>query len=481
MRLVCLEAQKGEINWTQPLANVRDRLLLDVGRRMRGVNLAYGGGMLVCPTNAGAVLGVDLLTHSLVWAHSYREEQPNQEMPMMRRGMPWNGYMINHNLNSDWKASAPVIQDGKVVFTAPDGDAVYCLNLRDGTQLWKESRGEDVYLAGVYSGKVVLVGRNYCRALHLEDGKPLWRVETGTPSGQGVASNGTYYLPLKAGIPSKEPEVCAINLSKGTVESRTKSRKKEVPGNLIFYDGDVLSQTVLAVSAYPQLSVRLAQIDQALQKNPNDPVGMTDRGELKLDKGDLKGAVEDLRTALSNKPPPDVLPRTRQAIRKSYRFVPGRFRRQREISERIQGPVPGADSAGRHGGRPAKARRGAAAPGGELPLLTRQRTRAAGPAGRRLSRLSRLRLAIGEPGTGEPPGRPGGKGPPGCLGAGPHRRHGRAGQRPGTEAARKGDRAAVGKSSLEQGSRGATALRPAFWLVVQGRQRSSTSPGRATH
>ena len=314
LRLVCLEAQKGEINWTQPLANVRDRLLLDVGRRMRGVSLAYGGGMLVCPTNAGAVLGVDLLTHSLVWAHSYREEQPNQEMPMMRRGMPWNGYMINRNLNSDWKASAPVIQDGRVVFTAPDSDAVYCLNLRDGTPLWKESRGEDLYLAGVYSGKVVLVGRNYCRALHLEDGKPLWRVETGIPSGQGVASNGTYFLPLKAGIPSKEPEVCAINLSKGTIESRTKSRKKEVPGNLIFYDGDVLSQTVLAVSAYPQLSVRLAQIDQALQKNPNDPVGMTDRGELKLDKGDLKGAVEDLRTALSNKPPPDVLPRTRAKL-----------------------------------------------------------------------------------------------------------------------------------------------------------------------
>jgi outer membrane protein assembly factor BamB/tetratricopeptide (TPR) repeat protein len=314
LRLVCLDAQKGEVNWTQPLANVRDRLLLDVGRRMRGVNLAYGGGMLVCPTNAGAILGVDLLTHSLVWAHPYREEQPSPEAPIMRRGMPWNGSMMNHNLNSDWKASAPIIQDGKVVFTPPDGSAVYCLNLRDGSELWKDSRGDDVYLAGVYGGKVVLVGRTSCHALRLGDGKSLWSVETGTPSGEGVASNNTYYLPLKSGIPSKEPEVCSINLDKGIVEARTRSRKKEVPGNLVFYDGDVLSQTATSIAAYPQLRIRLAQIDQALEKNPKDPVGLTDRGELKLDKGDLNGAVEDLRTALSNKPPPDVLPRTRTKL-----------------------------------------------------------------------------------------------------------------------------------------------------------------------
>jgi outer membrane protein assembly factor BamB len=314
LRLVCLDAQKGDINWTQPLANVRDRLLLDVGRRMRGVNPAYGGGMLVCPTNAGAILGVDLLTHSLVWAYSYRDEGPSQEAPniiMPGRRPAWNNFMLNHNLNSDWKASAPIIQDGKVVFTPPDGNAVYCLSLRDGTQLWKETRGDDLYLGGVYNGKVILVGRNSCRALGLADGKQLWKTDTGLPSGQGVASDNVYYLPLKAGIKSKEPEVCAINLDKGVVEARTKSRKKEVPGNLVFYDGDVISQTATTIAAYPQLRIRLAQIDQALQKNPHDAVGLTDRGELKLDKGDLQGAVEDLRTALANKPPADIVPRTK--------------------------------------------------------------------------------------------------------------------------------------------------------------------------
>src|SRR5262249_55964228 len=47
---------------------------------------------------------------------------------------------------------------------------------------------------------------------------------------------------------------------------------------------------------------------------PNDPVGLTDRGELRLSRGDLKGAVEDLRLALKNDPPQEVRPRTEELL-----------------------------------------------------------------------------------------------------------------------------------------------------------------------
>jgi outer membrane protein assembly factor BamB len=334
LRLVCLDAPHGDVAWSQALANVRDRLLIDVGRRVRGVNLAYGDGMLICPTNAGAVLAVDLLTHSLVWAHPYRDEAPAQEQPpiMMRRGGGvWMNQVANQHLRSDWKASAPVVQDGRVVFTAPDANSVYCLNLRDGTLLWKKGREDDLYLGGVFHGKVLLVGRTACRALSLADGKQLWRLDTGLPSGEGIASDSVYYLPLKSAVQSKEPEVCAIDLDKGNIIAHTKSRKKEVPGNLLFYEGDVVSQTPTNVTDYPQLRVRLAQIDQALQKDPRDPVGLTDRGELKLDKGDLLGAVQDLRTALAAKPPADVLPRTRGKL---FETLTELFQRDFDASER---------------------------------------------------------------------------------------------------------------------------------------------------
>src|SRR5262249_59253009 len=87
-----------------------------------------------------------------------------------------------------------------------------------------------------------------------------------------------------------------------------------VPGNLLFHEGDVVSQTVNRVTAYPQLTVKLAQVDQALGKDPKDPVGLTERAELRLDKGDVAGAVEDLRIALANKPPADVLPKARAKL-----------------------------------------------------------------------------------------------------------------------------------------------------------------------
>src|SRR4029077_19432488 len=101
------------------------------------------------------------------------------------------------NLQSEWKLSAPVIQGGSLVFTAPDHGSVYCLRLRDGSRVWKAASGDtDVYVAGVQDDLVLLVGRLECRALSLTDGKELWRLDMGLPSGQGVFGDGVYYLPL---------------------------------------------------------------------------------------------------------------------------------------------------------------------------------------------------------------------------------------------------------------------------------------------
>src|SRR5262249_8764736 len=323
LRLLCLEAATGEVSWSQTLAATQHRLSQDIYRRFQAVHLAYGEGVLVCPTNQGAILGVDLLTHSLVWAVPYREkgQLTPQEEQLIRQGqMPpppgWNGGKGNPGL-TEWKVTAPIIQDSKVVFAAPDAGGLFCLNLKDGSLLWKVNRGDDdLYLAGVFKGKVVIVSKDKCRALNLEDGKQAWSVETGVPSGQGVASDNVYYLPLRspASGPDKGPAVWSIDLNKGEVAARTKSRKQEVAGNLLFYEGDVVSQTVDEVACFPQLKIKLTQMNELLQKNPNDPVGLTDRGELHLDKGEHKEAVADLLLALEKSPPPDTLKKARTKL-----------------------------------------------------------------------------------------------------------------------------------------------------------------------
>ena len=53
----------------------------------------------------------------------------------------------------------------------------------------------------------------------------------------------------------------------------------------------------LAVAAFPELRRLLADIDHRLKDNPHDPVGLTERGALRLNNGELIPAIADLRTA----------------------------------------------------------------------------------------------------------------------------------------------------------------------------------------
>jgi outer membrane protein assembly factor BamB len=288
IRLVCLDSSTGDLLWAQTLATANDQLLTRPLRRVSAAPLAYSDGTLVCPTNAGAVLGVDLLSRSLVWAFVYAQPAAGDR-----------GSSPTRNPFSEpaaWHSSGPVIHGGRVVLTAADGGHVCCLNLRDGTLAWRTPRAAgDLYLAGVFGGKVLLVGTDAVRALDLADGKPLWRLATGTPAGVGAASGRVYYLPLKKGA------ICAIDLERGAVLARADVRPGDRLGNLFFHDGYLVSQSADAVTVYPPLSPRLAQLDRRLSAAPADAGALAERGRLRLGAGDLSGAADDLRAALARR------------------------------------------------------------------------------------------------------------------------------------------------------------------------------------
>ncbi|HXG09698.1 MAG TPA: PQQ-binding-like beta-propeller repeat protein [Gemmataceae bacterium] len=252
LHLVCLDAARGDLLWTQTLVVPMNRLQLDVGRRIQALHLACADGILVCPTNAGVILGVDLCRRSLAWAYFYREEEPLP--PEGAIGGRWGRSVprVLPRLRADWKSAGPVLVGDKVIVTAPDSGSLHCLDLQSGALVWKAERTEDdLYLAGVHAGKAVVVGKHGCRALALADGKQVWSVEVGLPSGQGMIVEGVYYLPLKAALPEKRPAICAIDLERGAVVRRIMSPRGEVPGNLVFCEDGVFSQTVDAVTAYP--------------------------------------------------------------------------------------------------------------------------------------------------------------------------------------------------------------------------------------
>jgi outer membrane protein assembly factor BamB len=267
LRLSCLEPKDTDkqreppvILWSQTLALPKDRIHLDLNRRFHAASLAYGNGILVCPTNAGAVLGIDLASRTLLWAYFYREEDrdPNPVPPRVGLRRVFNP-QLQVELHTQWKVSAPAIVGNCVIFTAPDARSIHCIRLRDGAAIWKDPRqSDDLYFAGVFAGKVLIVGKSHARALNLADGKEAWRIDdTGTPSGQGTAADDIYYLPLQFSVKGGEPEVCAIDVRKGKVVSRTRAREKGIPGNLVFHRGEVLSQALRSISSYPTVKNKI--------------------------------------------------------------------------------------------------------------------------------------------------------------------------------------------------------------------------------
>jgi outer membrane protein assembly factor BamB len=320
LRLVCIDPSKrGADNRptiVRPiqmlgLVQQQDRVTKDLSRRINAVHLAYGEGTLVCPTNAGEVFGVDLMTRSLVWSYPYREESPTHLLLGPQAGpaggpviFPGRPGMTPQPLGAlkvvIWKSAPPAIADGKVVFTAPDAHSVHCINLRDGTPVWKRKHNDgDLYLAGVYQGRVLIVGKNVVRAYSLKDGTELWRLTTGDlPSGQGVASKNIYYLPLQ------KSEILAIDIEKGLVKAHNRATDaKTLPGNLVFNDGAVLSQTANEIVAFPQLAMRLDLAKHEAEATPADLDKRATYGEMLLKDGQVQAAVTELRSVTAKAPP----------------------------------------------------------------------------------------------------------------------------------------------------------------------------------
>jgi outer membrane protein assembly factor BamB len=339
LRLLCLENVKDDrggvkpkIDFVLPLGTSHDKLQMDVLRRVNAAHLAYGEGVLVCPTNLGYVIGIDLLQNSLLWAYPYRDKADAEDNtnPNMGVGGKWGGIrpglppgMVQTPPQQGWRASAPIIQDGKVVFTAPDSRSVHCINLKDGAPAWSRPRQEgDLFLGGVVDGRAIIVGAKVVHAYDLAKGDEAWKVETGMPSGFGAASENVYYVPLKEAVATKEPEICAIDVAKGAVVGHSKARAQDandpksvdVPGNLVFFDGGIISQNNDDVIVYPQVKTKIAEMSELLKANPNDIQGLFDRGELSLEEGNLDAAVQDFLHVLHNGPPDSLLKKAKDKL-----------------------------------------------------------------------------------------------------------------------------------------------------------------------
>ena len=312
VRVISLDAATGDELWSQQLCmgstpsryNNDDDSVSPL-RRAAGSSPSYADGILVCPTGSGAVIAVDLATRSLLWA--YRYERTNEQLIQQQLNVMLSGSASSQGKTGIWQGNVATIAEGCVLLTPVDSDGLHCLDLIDGKPLWKRPLPQEnrLYLACVHQGKAIVVGNENVQAWHLkkldETGfpKPAWNgkaialPEGAAPSGRGFLSGNTYFLPLNSA------EVLGIDLTAGEITHRAKSRKGQVPGNLICYQGKVISQGVGELETFYQLDTARVEVQRRLAANPTDPEALALQGEILCDDGKLAEGIDHFRRSFA--------------------------------------------------------------------------------------------------------------------------------------------------------------------------------------
>ncbi|WP_417386040.1 PQQ-binding-like beta-propeller repeat protein [Gimesia sp.] len=300
-RLLVLDAETGKTLWTQslyrsdyPIARdyTTDRRPLDHVRRRIGLSPSSAHGVLVCPTGAGCTIGIDLIQRKLLWR---QVDTGGKEISMFA------AFARDASENMEgWAEFTPVIVGDRVLIESRKSQTLQCLNLFDGRLLWSRPRRDNLFIAAIHDGKILLVGNDRIEALKLSDGSLAWpKPQTiGAPSGRGIVVKNTYYQPVESG------EILSIRLDDGLILARTRVETETLIGNLAAADGMLVAQNESEVVGFQSVTAIEEQIRLASQsQQPKDQaIAQLLKGELKLFAGDVSQAMQFIDRSIQIQP-----------------------------------------------------------------------------------------------------------------------------------------------------------------------------------
>ena len=316
INVTCIEAETGQVVWSQGIGFLRGATTRNIVLGMLVSTPALADGVLVCPTQADVLVGVDPVNGTLLWSYDQSDvDQATRNAGFQVRARVPFGHLGFPGL--------PLIDDGRVVCLPRHSRWVHCIDLVTGERRWRVARDSphqtgfagngDEYVAAVADGRVLLVGRRNCRALSLADGRQLWSTYVGTPSGRGVRSGRYYLLPLQDGrvytldletgsqvgfsLPMTGPAVSQWTRS-GPSGTATRLPYGWQPGNLMIAGRNVISVGHSLIAAFPQSQQVLDELNQRLSHGASRAVDVSEAAELELAMGRLSPAKQRLDQAL---------------------------------------------------------------------------------------------------------------------------------------------------------------------------------------
>ncbi|MDA1013591.1 MAG: PQQ-binding-like beta-propeller repeat protein [Planctomycetota bacterium] len=304
-----------KVGWNQLIHGSALQLGIGPIRRTSSLSPSFSEGIVVCPTDSGAVVAVDLPTRSIMWSHGYVGQQLDPRM-LQRRVVVRNGRRVIVTVNAgmldgngSWMDSNAIIALGRVFVTPRDSDQLFCIDLLTGERVWTNAvaRGDGLFLAAVTDTHAIVVGRKSVRAYLLDTGDVDWMTVIDNPVGRGFRTGNHYFLPTSSG------EVLKLHVQTGAIEARSQSTDGLTPGNLVGAGGVVLSQNGTDLIAYRTREVMEA-LARTLKDQPDNPPALIARGELAKADGRLADALKDFQRAYSI----TKAERTRQLLVRAY-------------------------------------------------------------------------------------------------------------------------------------------------------------------
>ena len=286
IRLAALDAKTGKSIWSQQIASTQssDGFDQQLFRHRKAATPVYSRGLLICPTMVGGLVAIDLATRNLKWGMRYStisvaDYRAINDGSVYR--FPWHD-----------DALFEVGED--ICFSPIDSKSYYVIKIETGSIRNTEPKGKDLFVAGQFNGRLVVVGQ---KTITLDSAKGISTHkisigEYGAPTGTGFFADKFYFLPVTG------KKILKIDLdSRKVIEIQQTETEL---GNLCFYQGRLISQTVQHLASFWFESHGQKVADRLLAARQNDPAGQLITAQILQRNGKIDEAIDAATVSLQS-------------------------------------------------------------------------------------------------------------------------------------------------------------------------------------
>lgn len=257
IRLYALTSN-GQLAWQTTLCETGRELQQNVDWRFLACPVVPAGGVLLCPTSTGMVVGFDLVTRTPLWARRYlRDDVVEMSDILIKR----QGPSVTRHWWRCWRelAAKPVTVNGDphVVLASPDRRGISLLNVLTGEEAWHCRVDEPLSLIAVTKKHAVFAEPNRLTGLDLTTGEVTWQAPVPEITGRGYITSGSANVSENSAqnfyvFPSQDRRLNAVQLADGAL-LRTALEDASPAGNLVRVGNVVVEQTADKITAWRML------------------------------------------------------------------------------------------------------------------------------------------------------------------------------------------------------------------------------------